>query len=196
TVSPKPDGYYEIISNRSGLALDVDGCLPTNGRNVQVWTGNGADCQRWGFEKVEPGYYRILSKNGLKVLDVAECSTTEGANVQQWQWIGGDCQRWALEPVSQSQPVVGVQSLAITGGIKVYPNPAQEKIAIAFNREVAGNVIISIIDNVGREYFRKILKAGSKSAQLEIETKDFAPGIYILNISGAGINHTEKIIRD
>lgn len=196
TITAKPDGYYEIISNRSGLALDVDGCLSTNGRNVQTWTSNGAACQRWGFKEVEQGYYKIISKNGLKVLDVEGCSAAEGANVQQWQGIDGDCQLWALEPVSQSQPIVGGLGALKNSGIKIYPNPAKEKIEIVFDQEIIGKVVIAIVDNAGKECIRKTMNLASKSSQLQIDTKAFAKGIYYLNISSAEINYAGKIIKD
>ncbi|HEA28435.1 MAG TPA: 1,3--beta-D-glucan 3-glucanohydrolase, partial [Leeuwenhoekiella sp.] len=39
------DGFFEIRSQVSGFVLDVDGCLPVDGQNVQQWETNGADCQ-------------------------------------------------------------------------------------------------------------------------------------------------------
>ncbi|MDO4994280.1 MAG: LamG-like jellyroll fold domain-containing protein, partial [Bacteroidales bacterium] len=43
------DGYYYIINHNTGLYLEVAGASSANGANVQQWTNNGNDCQKWKF---------------------------------------------------------------------------------------------------------------------------------------------------
>ena len=96
--NPVASGIYTLISKNSGLALDVSTCSNAAGANVQQWTPNGANCQRWNVQNKGNGDYVLTAMNSGLALDVDACSTTAGANVQQWQWLGGDCQRWRLQP--------------------------------------------------------------------------------------------------
>ncbi len=43
------DGYYNIISVHNGLYLDVCANTAFNGNNIQLWSGNGAMCQKYKF---------------------------------------------------------------------------------------------------------------------------------------------------
>ena len=196
TINATPDGYYEILSNVSGLALDVDGCLSTSGRNVQTWTSSGANCQRWGFEEVEPGYFKIISKNGLKVLDVSECSTADGANVQQWTWLGGDCQRWSLQSVSQSQRIVtGVEELESESKLTVYPNPVADEVQIRFGNERSQKVELRITNTAGQEVYYEEFQSTAGSNYHTLDLSSISRGIYFISITSDELQYTQKLIK-
>jgi chitodextrinase len=80
--------------------LDVSGGNTTDGTNVQTWTDNGLDPQRWIAEKQTDGSYRLSSKlNTGKVLDVANSGTADGTNVRLWSWNGSNAQKWNITAV-------------------------------------------------------------------------------------------------
>lgn len=89
-------GTYEIISRKSGMALDLDSCGNTNGTNVKQWTRSGNDCQKWRVEDAGGGYYRIRAFINDRVIDVNGCSQTPGANVQVWDSYDNDCQKFSF----------------------------------------------------------------------------------------------------
>jgi hypothetical protein len=97
--NPVASGIYTLISKNSGLALDVNGCSTLAGANVQQWTPNGANCQRWNVQNQGDGNYVLTSVNSGLALDVNACSTANGGNVQQWTPNGAACQAWRPEPV-------------------------------------------------------------------------------------------------
>lgn len=97
--NPVASGIYTLISKNSGMALDVAACSTAAGANVQQWTPNGANCQRWNMQNQGNGYYVLTAMNSGLALDVNACATANGANVQQWTPNGAACQAWRPEPV-------------------------------------------------------------------------------------------------
>jgi len=90
------NGYYKISATHSGKALDVTGCIATDGTKVEQWSYWGGDCQQWKIESTGDGYYRLLSKLGLKALDVTSCGTANGTRVQILTSSGSDCQKFSI----------------------------------------------------------------------------------------------------
>ena len=66
-----PEGYYMIGSALNyTTVLDVAGGSSSNGANVQVYTANGTDAQRWYLTYVGDGYYTIRHVGTQQMLEV------------------------------------------------------------------------------------------------------------------------------
>ncbi len=87
---------YKITAKHSGKALDVAGRATNAGANVQQWSYNGGNNQKWKVVDTGDGYYKLVSVNSGKVLDVSSAATYDGANIQQWDDTNGTCQRWQI----------------------------------------------------------------------------------------------------
>lgn len=64
SVVPNTDGTYSMVSLLSGRYIDVSSGIAANGTNVQCWTGNGTDAQKWVAEMqktVNDGVYQITA---------------------------------------------------------------------------------------------------------------------------------------
>ena len=103
------DDLLAVCGVASGLYLDVDGGAAQirDGRNVQMWTGNGADSQQWAFVasgtvKVDGATYdafEVAPQAGTNFrMDAAGGGTHAQDNVQVYTRNGSDFQRWALVP--------------------------------------------------------------------------------------------------
>lgn len=90
------EGMYIIQScSGSNQVLDVVGGGKDNGVNVNSWSSNGTNWQKWQFVKTENGIYKIINVNSGKCLEVAGQDTNvNGGNVQQWDYVGGNNQKW------------------------------------------------------------------------------------------------------
>jgi extracellular elastinolytic metalloproteinase len=76
--------------------------------------------------------------------------------------------------------------------LSVYPNPTQNQLTIAANKNY-GKVVISLIDINGRvvlELQKELFN------NVTIDTNQLHKGIYILNIKGETFNYNEKIIKN
>ena len=87
---------YKITARHSGKVLDVARGAKNAGANVQQWSYNGGNNQKWKVVDTGDGYYKLVSVNSGKVLDVSSAATYDGANIQQWDDTNGTCQRWQI----------------------------------------------------------------------------------------------------
>ena len=80
-----PDGTYSFGSKlKTNMKMDVYGASRSDCANVQLWTGNGTNAQRWRVSHDDNGYVTLTSANSDKALDVYGASTANGANAQQY----------------------------------------------------------------------------------------------------------------
>ena len=90
-----PDGTYVFATKlKSTMKMDVYGGSRADGGNVQIWTGNGSNAQKWRVTHDGHGYVTLTSVNSGKVLDVYGGSGTNGANVQQYTSNNTYAQKW------------------------------------------------------------------------------------------------------
>ena len=93
------DGVYKIKSALSNNKyIDVSDGLYENGANVQLWTNDNVQQQKFQltYNKKE-NYYEIMSVNSGKVLDVQSNGKYDGANVWQYEGNSTDAQKWILQ---------------------------------------------------------------------------------------------------
>lgn len=90
-------GTYKLTHKGTTQCLDVSDGSTQQGANVQQYTSNDSDAQRWVISKESDGFYKLTHKGTTQVLDVSNNSTQPGANVQQWSDLGTDAQRWKIE---------------------------------------------------------------------------------------------------
>lgn len=90
-----PDGTYFFGSKlKTNMKMDVYGASRSDCANVQLWTGNGTNAQRWRVSHDDNGYVTLTSANSDKALDVYGASTANGANAQQYASNGTYAQKW------------------------------------------------------------------------------------------------------
>lgn len=76
--------------------------------------------------------------------------------------------------------------------VLVYPNPASEKIMIDLQKENQNSLSIQMLDLQGRALYTR--DSNKQVEQIEIETTDFTPGIYFLEIRSAQKTSVQKIV--
>ncbi|WET02448.1 RICIN domain-containing protein [Flavobacterium sp. YJ01] len=93
-------GVYRLTHKGTNQSLDVKDASTQQGANVQQYTKNETDAQRWIITKESDGFYKLTHRGTTQVLDVDNNSSQPGANVQQWSDLGTDAQRWKIELMS------------------------------------------------------------------------------------------------
>lgn len=89
------DGSYIISSCYDGKCFDLQDWSHNDGTNVQAYSENGYDAQRWYFYEYGGGY-TVQSKESGKLLDVKDGNLSFGANIQTWAWNGTDSQVFSI----------------------------------------------------------------------------------------------------
>lgn len=86
------------------------------------------------------------------------------------------------------QIITGIKETKIEDEIAIYPNPANNDISIL---NVDRNTEYKILDNTG-----KSIKQGVISESSKIHIKDFAKGIYFIELMNDNLKLTKKIIKN
>ena len=92
------EGEYVIASAcGSGFVLDVESASVQNGANVQIYSTNMTDAQKF-LVSFDPftGFYTIANKKSGKVLDVESGSAASGVNVSQYESNETLAQKWRI----------------------------------------------------------------------------------------------------
>lgn len=91
-------GAYILKNVGTGTVLDVSNASTTDGANIQVYSSNGSNAQRFFLNKADPvrgvTYALHSSLNYGQVIDVADGSSSDGANIQSWASNDTGAQKW------------------------------------------------------------------------------------------------------
>lgn len=95
------DGYV-TLKNGQGYMLDVTYGSNEDGTNIQTYSSNGADAQKFKIQALGNNQFAILTKvsQDQKALDVYNFQTQDGANVCQWTYYKNNNQVWYFEPTN------------------------------------------------------------------------------------------------
>ena len=92
------DGIYTIESAISSKVIDVANGTAKSGTNVQLYTSNSTNAQKWKVTNLGDGYYEIASLvDESLVLDVDGAGTKSGTNVQIYKSNSTNAQKWTLK---------------------------------------------------------------------------------------------------
>ena len=90
------DGYYNIIAEHSGKALEVKGGSSAAGTTIQQNTLNrNSMAQKWCFMSAGDGYYYLCSALGT-YMDVQSAVNSSGTPVWTYTFNGSTAQKWKL----------------------------------------------------------------------------------------------------
>ncbi|MBL0066797.1 MAG: T9SS type A sorting domain-containing protein [Bacteroidetes bacterium] len=89
----------------------------------------------------------------------------------------------------------GLKTVTQALAFDLYPNPATQRAQIDFNLEKAGDVTMQVVDKMGKlvyTYSEPSMNPGEHT--FELNTSDFAKGIYMVNIKSATGSSQKKLV--
>lgn len=96
------NGTYTIVGLNSGLALDDPNSSTTDGEDMDQWTVNGGNNQKWVLTNLGNNVVTLQNVASGQMLDVAGASKTAGALVDQWPANGQTNQQWTIATAGTS----------------------------------------------------------------------------------------------
>ena len=94
--APIKGGTYNFKTTDGKTSLDVYGAETNNGANIQIWSNNNSDAQKFKLSRGTDGYYRILNPHANKSVDVNGAGVSNGTNIQLWSNNDTCAQKWAV----------------------------------------------------------------------------------------------------
>ena len=94
------NGTYTIVSAlNNNYVVDIANGSKSSQANVQLYTNNGTNAQKFEVKKNSDGYYTIKNVGSGKVLDCAGAGTANGTNIWQYDNNSSAAQRWKIRNV-------------------------------------------------------------------------------------------------
>lgn len=94
----KLSGIYTIRNAyKTQYAVDIAAADMNNGGNVQIYTHNGTNAQKFQFIPASNGYYYIRNVNSGKVVDVTGGGLVNSVNIQQYSLNYTYAQQWKIQ---------------------------------------------------------------------------------------------------
>ncbi|MBE5883277.1 MAG: hypothetical protein E7291_02475 [Lachnospiraceae bacterium] len=122
TSSSSLEGVYYIKNVNSGLYLDVANGSSDNNANIQQWSYNGYDAQKFKLVSDGNDYYHILTgaSGYTKCVDVSGGKAADGTNILQYTYKGSTNQQFKIELQSDGTYAILTRASNCTGGLDVY----------------------------------------------------------------------------
>ena len=95
-----PNGIYTIESSlQKNKVLDIAGASTNNSANIQLWSKNNTNAQKFKFNYLGEEYYELESCCSGKVLDVDGSKREVGSNVLQYERkrYNNENQKWLIK---------------------------------------------------------------------------------------------------
>ena len=93
-----------------------------------------------------------------------------------------------IKPVTEG---VAIQTVPQT--LTVFPNPATSSININWNEMPSGEATLTVTDMTGREVYHSAISVANASGSAHVALPGLVDGAYLLRITSAVINYTEKL---
>ena len=100
-VKHSADGYYTIMSEKSGYVFDIANGSSASGAAVWQYTENKSAAQLWSFVENSDGTYTIVSKKGT-VISAGTGTLASGTRVTAVTGDGSDSQKWIMKTPARS----------------------------------------------------------------------------------------------
>lgn len=106
-MSDLTDGEYLVSSSKNySFVLDVSGGSKDNSANIQLYTSNMSNAQRWTATHDDKGYVTFTNVGSNKVIDVAGGNASAGTNVAQYGSNGTYAQKWIVSKQSDGSYLI------------------------------------------------------------------------------------------
>ena len=130
------NGTFKLTNRNSGKVLDVSGAGTADGTQVQQWTYNGGNNQKWTLQDRGSGQYSIIGVGSGKALDVNGAGTADGTKIQIWTYYDSNNQKWTFTATSG-------------GCYRVSPVHASSKVLDVSGASTADGAIVQLWTNYG-----------------------------------------------
>lgn len=200
------EGYYTITSVSSGKALEVAGAGKVAGTNVQQYTANGTDAQKWVIKyNTDDETYTLISKCNEMSMDVYSGEAKNGGNIQVFTNNNTNAQKFKIQKYKKPTEIpleksisTGIYTIKTAANSELVLDVAEASQANQANIQLWGNAsnanqMFKVKYNSNGYY--TIIAVNSKKA-LEAAGGGVVPGTNVQQYTSNGTDAQQWIIVD
>ncbi len=116
----------------------------------------------------------------------------KGPILIKFEFYSGGGNNIYLDNISFRSLNIGLEEDQLNEALSVYPNPTNGDFVVDFGMELDQDMEISILDLSGRNVATVAANKGSR--EYEFNTGKFAPGVYLIQLTGSDQQLTRKLI--
>ena len=182
------NGYYSIASSLDGNLLSNDHSVTNLDPIVLSDSEDISFAEQWQITEMGNGYFRITNRMSGNVLDNKDGELADGNLVVQYSDYSSNNnnQQWSLQA---ADIITSVADFSVSSQIKVYPNPARERIHVSLGNLSASK--ISLVDLCGKEIVKV---SGMLQGDQNIQTSKVGNGVYVIVVEGDEFRITSGIM--
>ena len=175
------EGYptYEVIWNQDGSTLYITLDQVTSHPSVDF------------FEMPVPIRAVWAAEDTVLVLDHTQKRQTFAVNIDfQAESLRFDPKAWLLAKVSNI--TVSNEELLTSENLKLYPNPASQRVSLEFGK-VLPTATITVLNSLGQSLIKRELEQVS---EVELPVSRYPEGVYTVRIESDGRTSSRKFVKE
>lgn len=170
--------YITTITSANGLMNDYVKDLAFD-RYKNLWVGIYADyLQEGGVSVFDQSSWHTASV-GEGLVNVMVKRLAVYMNNHVWVATGNGVSEFIPSTTGIKEPVIST--------LKLYPNPASGSTTLS---GFAGEARVRICNSAGVELFNELIG----TPEFTLDTRAYAPGMYVVNVTETGITRTQKLL--
>lgn len=216
------DGNFQLMYTHGCIcgAFDEEDCIAEKAVSIDNFLAGGIFNSRYGWfnqgqtegpsahlhREFISAVYHPDADSAFRELGAAHSMSK--IMTAPWSNLPGEfepgAQRWCMydcnvlgDPVlkvwTQGDPV-GISSSSGRSAIRLSPNPCRGQLLIDMNHHFAGDIYISVVNNVGQEAFSTTLDPGHGSAVFSADLRHLPAGYYLCRVTDGRQTIVEKFI--
>lgn len=179
TKPPNVNGYsYPVVYDNAGSYFMLVGS-----ESGWIYRYDNIDGNLGGTFTLTDSMYKNIYEPSNSTLDITDINNDGLYDILTGNYAGG--------ATLYKQTLVSVFELSPGNVFEMFPNPASAQVTIKFTDDMFGkNVTLRIYDIMGR----KLSEQKCHAIITAVSTKEFSPGIYLVNVSNDKFNFTRTMI--
>lgn len=193
-------GFYQIINSNSGKVLDVTNSSFADNTNIQQWTSDGGNNQKWSLT-ANGAYFVIKAKHSGKAMSVKGSSTANGAEVVQKGTGSNYSEQWQIVEVACGIPFAGGDEIYVSAkeefDVNAYPNPSNGYFNLTIkssDNTTPVNVRIVDVNGTAITLFPNVQVIKNNSL-LKVDITRLVAGVYFAEVIQGDKRKTLKLVK-
>jgi alpha-tubulin suppressor-like RCC1 family protein len=192
--------YIEISAGLSfSLAIRADATLHSSGMNNSGQLGLGNTTNVNSFSQVGTlNTWQKISAGEVHSLALENSSDlwSTGRNIEGQlgiaSWVNSNILQQVVCPNS---PGLSISETNLDTDFEVYPNPAIDKITLAYSGKNLGNMGLTVTNLQGQILFSTVYTAAEYENHILVSLDDYSSGIYFLNVQFNDQQWSKRVVK-